>query len=97
MNLLTGVIEHIDISGNLSLIGIKVGECQFKSIVVETPKTVDYLIVGGPVNVMFKETEVIIGIGDNILVHVGYAIQKVSAEEAAESWQLFDEMLAAEA
>jgi hydrogenase expression/formation protein HypC len=38
-----------------------------------------------------------IGIGDNILVHVGYAIQKVSAEEAAESWQLFDEMLAAEA
>ena len=38
-----------------------------------------------------------IGIGDNILVHVGYAIQRVSAEEAAESWQLFDEMLAAEA
>jgi len=37
-----------------------------------------------------------IGIGDNILVHVGYAIQRVSAEEAAESWQLFDEMLAAE-
>ena len=37
-----------------------------------------------------------LGIGDNILVHVGYAIQKVSAEEAAESWKLFDEMLAAE-
>lgn len=35
-------------------------------------------------------------IGDNILVHVGYAIQKVSAKEAAESWALFDEMLAAE-
>jgi hydrogenase expression/formation protein HypC len=35
-------------------------------------------------------------IGDNILVHVGYAIQKVSAQEAAESWALFDEMLAAE-
>ena len=68
MNLLTGVIEHIDISGNLSLIGIKVGECQFKSIVVETPETVDYLIVGGPVNVMFKETEVIIGIGDNMQI-----------------------------
>ena len=33
--------------------------------------------------------------GDNILVHVGYAIQKVSDEEAAESWALFDEILAA--
>ena len=35
-------------------------------------------------------------VGDNILVHVGYAIQKVSEQEAAESWQLFDQMLAAE-
>ena len=35
-------------------------------------------------------------IGDNILVHVGYAIQRVSEREAAESWALFDEMLAAE-
>ena len=37
-----------------------------------------------------------LGIGDNILVHIGYAIQKVSDEEAAESWELFDEILAAE-
>ena len=35
--------------------------------------------------------------GDYVLIHVGYAIQKVSAEDAAESWQLFDEMLAADA
>jgi hydrogenase expression/formation protein HypC len=33
--------------------------------------------------------------GDNVLVHVGYAIQKVSDEEAAETWSLFDEILAA--
>ena len=33
--------------------------------------------------------------GDHILVHVGYAIQKVSEEDAADSWALFDEMLAA--
>lgn len=32
--------------------------------------------------------------GDHVLVHVGYAIQKVSRSEAVESWQLFDEMLA---
>lgn len=32
--------------------------------------------------------------GDFVLVHVGYAIQKISASDAAESWQLFDEILA---
>lgn len=35
--------------------------------------------------------------GDFVLVHVGYAIQKISAEDAAESWQLFDEILTANA
>jgi hydrogenase expression/formation protein HypC len=38
-----------------------------------------------------------IGPGDFVLVHVGYAIQKVSEEEAADSWELFDEILAADA
>jgi hydrogenase expression/formation protein HypC len=37
-----------------------------------------------------------IKVGDHVLVHVGYAIQKVSEEEAADTWQLFDEVLAAE-
>ena len=32
--------------------------------------------------------------GDFVLVHVGYAIQKISADDAAESWQLFDQILA---
>ena len=68
MNSLKGEIERIDISGNLSLVSIKVGECQFKSIVVETPETVDYLRIGGVVDVLFKETEVIIGIGDNMQI-----------------------------
>ena len=34
--------------------------------------------------------------GDHVLVHVGYAIQQVIEQEAAESWKLFDEILAAE-
>lgn len=68
MNSLKGEIEHIEISGNLSLVGIKVGECHFKSIVIETPETVDYLRVGGAVDVLFKETEVIIAIGDNLQI-----------------------------
>ena len=33
-------------------------------------------------------------VGDHVLVHVGYAIQKVSAEEAADSWAVFDQVLA---
>ena len=35
--------------------------------------------------------------GDHVMVHVGYAIQKISEGEAQTTWQLLDEMLAAEA
>ena len=34
--------------------------------------------------------------GDFVIVHVGYAIQKVTAEEATTAWEVYDEMLAAE-
>ena len=34
-----------------------------------------------------------VAVGDFVLVHVGYAIQKVSVEEARTTWALFDEML----
>lgn len=37
-----------------------------------------------------------IAIGDYVLIHVGYAIQKISEQEARSSWELFDEILAAE-
>jgi hydrogenase expression/formation protein HypC len=32
-------------------------------------------------------------VGDHVLVHVGYAIQKVSEEEARSAWEVFDEIL----
>ena len=35
--------------------------------------------------------------GDHVIVHVGYAIQKISAAEAKSAWDLYDEMFAAEA
>ena len=38
-----------------------------------------------------------LAVDDFVVVHVGYAIQKVSAEEAADSWELFDEVLEANA
>jgi hydrogenase expression/formation protein HypC len=35
-------------------------------------------------------------VGDWVLVHVGYALQRVSVEEARQTWDLFDQMLAGE-
>jgi hydrogenase expression/formation protein HypC len=34
-----------------------------------------------------------LAVGDHVLIHVGYAIQKVSEEEARSAWELFDEIL----
>ena len=35
--------------------------------------------------------------GDFVLVHVGYAIQTISPQQARSAWELLDQMLAAEA
>jgi hydrogenase expression/formation protein HypC len=34
-----------------------------------------------------------LAVGDHVLIHVGYAIQKISEEEARITWDLFDEIL----
>ena len=34
--------------------------------------------------------------GDHVMVHVGYAIQKMSEDDALSAWELYDEMLAKE-
>ncbi len=34
--------------------------------------------------------------GDFVMVHVGYALQKMSPLEARSAWELYDEILAAE-
>lgn len=34
--------------------------------------------------------------GDHLLVHVGYAIQKITAQEARSTWEALDELLALE-
>jgi hydrogenase expression/formation protein HypC len=35
--------------------------------------------------------------GDHVMVHVGYAIEKMTAHDARSAWEIYDEMLAAEA
>jgi hydrogenase expression/formation protein HypC len=34
-------------------------------------------------------------VDDYVVVHVGYAIQKISPQEAETAWELYDQMLAA--
>lgn len=34
-----------------------------------------------------------VAVGDHVMVHVGYALQKISADEARSAWELFDQML----
>jgi hydrogenase expression/formation protein HypC len=31
--------------------------------------------------------------GDHVVVHVGYAIQKITPQEARTAWELYDQML----
>jgi len=33
-------------------------------------------------------------VGDFVVVHVGYAIQKITPQEAQSAWELYDELLA---
>jgi hydrogenase expression/formation protein HypC len=36
-------------------------------------------------------------VDDFVVVHVGYAIQKISPQDAQTAWELYDQMLAGEA
>lgn len=42
---------------------------------------------------MIGENEV--AVGDYVMVHVGYALRKMTPEDARISWELFDEILEA--
>ena len=65
MNKLKGRIGNIDVSGSLSLVTISIGKStNIKSIVIETPETAPYLQKGEEVNIVFKETEVILAKGN---------------------------------
>jgi hydrogenase expression/formation protein HypC len=44
------------------------------------------------VNLLMLQEEPL-ALGDFVLVHVGYALQRVTAEEARSTWDLLDEVL----
>ena len=35
-------------------------------------------------------------LGDFVVVHVGYAIEKISPQDARSAWEIYDQMLAAD-
>jgi hydrogenase expression/formation protein HypC len=45
---------------------------------------------------LFMLEEGSVAVGDSVLVHVGYAIQVISDDEARATWQVFDEVLSTE-
>jgi len=59
-----------------------VARCEAKGVVREA-------------NLLMLEHESL-AVGDYVVVHLGYAMDKVSAEEAAAAWEIYDQMLAAE-
>ena len=52
--------------------------------------------VGREANLLMLEHENL-AIGDYVVLHLGYAMNKITPEEAAAAWDIYDQMLAAEA
>ncbi len=51
--------------------------------------------IGRTVSLILLEHEEIKA-GDHVMVHVGYAIQKISQADADSAWDIFDEMFEAD-
>lgn len=60
MNKLNGIISEIQSYEGLSLVKVQSGSLIFSSIVLDTSETVNYLKTANPVEIIFKETEVIV-------------------------------------
>ena len=66
MNTLKGKIAEVKVHESLSLVRVEVNGQLFSAIVIDTPDTVDYLQTGVNINLIFKETEVILARGDEL-------------------------------
>ena len=68
MNSLQGEIESIQAQGALSLVKIMVPGAVLSTVVIDTPATAPYLVSSGKIQVLFKETEVIIAKGADLAI-----------------------------
>ncbi|AOU97384.1 hydrogenase assembly protein HypC [Acidihalobacter yilgarnensis] len=42
---------------------------------------------------LFMLQDETVAVGDHVMVHVGYALQKLTAEEARSTWELLDQII----
>lgn len=71
MNNLKGHIVRIESIGSLSMVRIALqGEHAFKVMVIDTPKTRDYLQTDRKIDLLFKETEVVLSTANNPMVSI---------------------------
>ncbi len=63
MNKLQGQISNIEVNGSITLVTTKVNNVSFTAIIIETPDTASYLVIGNTISLLFKETEVVIATG----------------------------------
>ncbi|MCO5724072.1 TOBE domain-containing protein [Robiginitalea marina] len=70
MNSFNGHIGSIETAGHLSMVGVDIGGIFLYALVIETPQTAPWLAVGRPVAALFKETEVILGVGGSLPVSI---------------------------
>lgn len=64
MNILKGNIESIKVNGDLSIVKVRTGKILLSVILIDTPESAAFLKIENQVRVIFKETEVILGVGD---------------------------------
>lgn len=71
MNQLNGTIAEIRSCDGISLVKVKTaGQTVFSSLVLGDAGTIDWLMVGKPVKLYFKETEVIISTESNLNISI---------------------------
>lgn len=71
MNVFSGHISSIQVNESLSIVSVRINEhVELKTILVETPETASYLKIENTVELLFKETEVIIAKEDQISISV---------------------------
>ena len=68
MNSFQGEITNLQTSGELSRVKIQIGSEQLSTIVIGNSESMTYLGLGNRIQVIFKETEVIIAKGDTSAV-----------------------------
>ncbi|MBL0687210.1 MAG: TOBE domain-containing protein [Sulfurospirillum sp.] len=62
MNKIKGVIKKITSHQGISLVNIQILDTLFGTVLLDTPKSCNYLKIGKGITVVFKETEVVIAL-----------------------------------